>query len=146
MIRLVSVQTTDGEEDRVEVISEGRYCKKADGFEISYDETEATGFAGSRTTIALQGGLLTMTRKGSALSQLTLEKGSRHLCRYGTPFGSFDLGVTAERIVYKADPSSVKLDFKYMLDINSSYSGTYEIKVFAQKNSGKALSDTAKDF
>ena len=130
MINLVSFQSDGREKSKIEIISEGKFSKINGNYEISYEETEATGFEGSRTKLTVtDGSLVTMERSGSASSHLVLERGKKHHCHYGTPYGDFMVGVTTSFIESKLDENGGTLDFKYVIDINSSYIGDYEINI-----------------
>ncbi len=131
VIRLVSTQSTaNGENERIELISEGIYEKTPDGYVMSYKETEATGFVGSKTTLTIHGSdFVVMQRTGSANSHLILEKGQRHLCHYGTPYGNVVVGVTATDIRSELCESGGSLDFKYTIDVNSAHVGDYGINI-----------------
>ena len=89
------------------------------GFRLYYDESEATGFAGSSVTLEVTDEMVTMTRSGKAISSLFIEKGKKHHCHYGTEFGDFMIGV--------CNDTGGEIYLKYTLDINSSYMSENEM-------------------
>lgn len=116
-------------------MSEGKYKKTAEGYRISYDESEVTGFEGSTTMLELVGGKkVLMNRVGAVESELVIELGTKHHCMYGTPYGEFMIGVTAKSIESTLGEAGGKLDFIYILDLNSSYLGEFEINVTVKEN------------
>lgn len=128
MITLKSVQSTGENKEEMEIITEGSYRKTADGYVISYNESEATGYNGSKTVLTTVGEKqVTMQRKGSTVSNLVIEKGKKHHCHYGTPYGDFMVGITANDIKSNLDSAGGELYFKYVIDINSSYISDQEI-------------------
>lgn len=132
MISIVSVQSDGESSSRIELDSEGVFRKLDDGFEVSYDETEATGFAGSHTRLTYKNdGYITMDRSGSTSSKLILEQGKRHLCRYGTPYGEMSVGVSTSMVNACIDEVGAKMQFHYAIDINSQELGNYEITLNA---------------
>lgn len=115
-----------GAPDIMELITEGTFkpikLGNADGWEISYEDSEATGFAGSTTTVTCIGDeLASMRRSGSADSHLVIEKGRRHHCHYGTEYGDMLLGISASRIINRLSEEGGVLYFKYTIDINSAF-------------------------
>lgn len=71
--------TAGGAPDVMELITEGTLrpvtLGKVQGWEISYNDSEATGFAGSVTTVSCIGEeLASMTRNGAANARLIIEK------------------------------------------------------------------------
>lgn len=121
-----------GAPDIMELITEGTFkpikLGNADGWEISYEDSEATGFAGSTTTVTCIGDeLASMRRSGSADSHLVIEKGRRHHCHYGTEYGDMLLGISASRIINRLSEEGGVLYFKYTIDINSAFVSENEI-------------------
>ena len=121
-----------GVPDVMELITEGTYkpikLGNADGWEISYEDSEATGFAGSTTTVTCIGNeLASMRRSGSADSHLVIEKDRRHHCHYGTEYGDMLLGISASRIINRLSEEGGVLYFKYTIDINSAFVSENEI-------------------
>lgn len=121
-----------GAPDIMELITEGTFkpikLGNADGWEISYEDSEATGFAGSTTTVTCIGDeLASMRRSGSADSHLVIEKDRRHHCHYGTEYGDMLLGISASRIINRLSEEGGALYFKYTIDINSAFVSENEI-------------------
>lgn len=121
-----------GTPDIMELITEGTFkpikLGNADGWEISYEDSEATGFAGSTTTVTCIGDeLASMRRSGSADSHLVIEKDRRHHCHYGTEYGDMLLGISASRIINRLSEEGGVLYFKYTIDINSAFVSENEI-------------------
>ncbi len=136
MLRLVSLQSDGEDKSKVELLSEGLLRMTDAGYEISYKETDATGFAGSTTKLTVVSDQkVTMERTGAASSTLILEKGKKHHCHYGTPYGELMVGVTTNSIKSTITENGGTLDFKYVLDINSSYVGDYEINLDVKADS-----------
>lgn len=121
LIKIKGVQESDGEENRVELMTRGSFVHKAGSYYISYKETEATGYEGCTTTVKLDGeGRVSMLRFGPAPSQLVIERGQRHLCHYDTGHGAFTMGIAADEIVADLTDRGGSLRFSYQLDINSN--------------------------
>jgi uncharacterized beta-barrel protein YwiB (DUF1934 family) len=70
-----------------------------------------------------------MSRSGSVSSNLIVELGKKHHCVYGTPYGDFMVGVNANYIHSDLGDNGGKLDFRYVIDVNSSYVGDFDISI-----------------
>lgn len=128
LITLKSIQTDGKDKMETELITAGTYFKNDDGFSISYLESEATGFEGSTTLLKTQGNnQVIMERSGKASANLVIEKGKKHHCHYGTPYGDFMVGILAGDIKSTLTDQGGDLYFKYVIDINSSYISDYEM-------------------
>lgn len=129
-IKLISRQFDGETKEETEVLSQGRFGKTSDGFFIEYEESEATGYEGSTTRLENFGtNKIMMSRSGSVTSNMIVEIGEKHHCVYGTLFGNFEVGVNAKKINVKLDDEGGTLFFSYVVDVNSSYIGDFEISV-----------------
>ena len=130
MITLKSVQIINDDREETELITEGTLKHVDGGYEIQYDESEATGFEGSTTVLSCIGNTFaSMQRYGSTSSNLVIEKDKKHHCHYGTPFGEFMVGVYTHKIDNKLTDSGGNVYFKYTLDVNSSYLSDNEVYI-----------------
>ncbi len=110
--------------DAIELMTEGTLSStEKDGvecWEISYDDTEATGLIGSTTTVRCFGdALASMERDGDASSLLIIEKDKKHHCHYGTPFGSMIMGIYTNKIENKMTENGGRIYLNYTIDIDS---------------------------
>ncbi|MGN0665906.1 MAG: DUF1934 domain-containing protein [Huintestinicola sp.] len=133
-ITMHSKSAAGGAPDEIELITTGIMKKVTrdgvSGFQIAYDDTEATGFAGSRTIVSCFGdSLATMERTGQAESSLTIEHGKKHHCHYGTPYGDMLLGVFTHRIKNDLGDDGGELFLKYTIDINSAFVSDNEVHI-----------------
>ena len=135
LITIRGIQSTDNERDEVELFTTGVFSQKGSTFRISYDETEATGFAGTRTTLQVDRDKVTMSRSGSSRSQLIIERGVRHLCNYDTGYGSFTIGISGDKIISSLGQNGGDLAFKYSLDVETALASVNEVYVNVQLES-----------
>ena len=132
MISLTSIQWQDDERSETELLTKAYFTRK-DGWDIiSYEDTSATGFEGSVTTIKVDDSKnASITREGTANSVLSLEIGRKHFCQYGTPYGNLQIGVYTHAIENTIAENG-RLYLKYTLDLNSSYLSDNEIIMTVQ--------------
>lgn len=126
-ISLKSIQWIDNDKTETELFTKAVLEKKEDAVFIRYDDTSATGFEGSVTTIEVHGNkYASVLRRGTSNSLITLEPAKKHFCHYETPFGSMQVGVFTQKIDNKLDTDGT-LYMKYTIDINSAYISDNEI-------------------
>ena len=132
LISLTSIQWQDGEKNETELLTKANFSQN-DGIDvITYEDTSATGFEGSVTTIKVDGCKnASIVREGSANSVLSLEIGRKHFCQYGTPYGNLQIGVYTHAINNTIDRDG-RLYLKYTLDLNSAYLSDNEIIMTVQ--------------
>lgn len=128
-------QMISGEHSKLSLFTLGDYTR-ADGNQvISYDESEATGFDGVRTTLTADSDRrVTIRRDGKTCSNLILEKSRRNVCHYNTEFGGLMLGVSASDIVNKLGEKGGTLSFKYTLDVDANTFCENEISITVREN------------
>ena len=91
----------DNETDKMEMFTEGVMKIDGERIEISYEETEMSGMAGTTTRLIFDTGLLdalTMMRSGPVKVTMVFKKGLRHVCRYDTGIIPFELVLTTSYI------------------------------------------------
>ena len=127
LISLTSIQWQDDEKNETELLTHASLSKAGSQDVISYEDTSATGFEGSVTTITVDGSSsASIIRQGTANSVLSLEIGRKNYCQYGTPFGDMRIGVYTHAIDNTIEKDG-RLYLKYTLDLNSSYLSDNEI-------------------
>ena len=136
LIEIDGTQFSNGSEDSLRLSTLGSFGKKPNGdFQISYYETEATGFAGDLTTLTIDDAQkVTLSRSGATNTQLILEKNQRHLCHYDTPYGNLIVGINADTIVNELADNGGFLRFRYSLDVNANELSVNELKIKVTEN------------
>ncbi len=131
LISITGTQLQDGEKDVIELVTTGSFYRRGGSYYIAYDESEATGFEGSRTTVKLeeQDSRVTMKRSGNISSQLIVERGIRHQCNYDTGYGNIIIGVLGDHIRTTLTDEGGKLEFGYSLDVNASLASEHSVAI-----------------
>ena len=118
----------------IELFTTGQYYKKGGEYYISYEESEATGFDGSRTTLRVcDEDRVEMQRSGTANSHLIIQNGVRHQCQYDMGFGDMMIGVNGRSIRSTLTDKGGSVEFKYSLDVNSLLASENEMCVMVKE-------------
>ena len=126
LITVKGTQRVSGETDVTEMMTTGRFYRKNKLYYISYEETEATGYSGCRTTLKVgPSDKVTITR--------LVEAGVRHQCQYDTGFGEMTIGVMGTRFENDLGDQGGKLSFGYTLDIEASVASENTISINIQE-------------
>ena len=129
-----SIQKGDDSDIEIKFATEGTLRPIEGGFEIEYDESETTGYENSTTVITCLGNsFASLTRSGSASSELVLEIGKKHHCYYETPFGSMMVGIFTKAIENTLTKNGGELLLKYTIDVNSAYVSDNEVLLKKKK-------------
>ncbi|CDF57244.1 DUF1934 domain-containing protein [Thermobrachium celere] len=116
--RLISVKTKqliDGQEETIELISEGIYYKDNDVYIAEYDESEISGMEGTRTTLVIGRDSLNIIRRGTTTSDLRFKKGESHTAFYTTPYGALEITISTNQVNIEADEKGAKVYLEYKM-------------------------------
>lgn len=133
-ITIKSTQIVNSESDTTELFTIGKMGKSGEGYSITYEESEATGFEGSNVTLSVSDDTVTMLRQGRSMSNLIIERGKKHHCHYGTEFGDFIVGINTDKITSTLTDDGGDLYLKYTIDINSSFMSQNEMFINIREN------------
>lgn len=130
LIKIRSIQREGGVESETEVITAGQFGRIRSGYELRYDETDATGYDGAKTVLKiLDGTRIEMTRTGAVESELLIERGRKNFCLYGTPFGEITVGVQGKGLESRMTDAGGTVSASYVIDVNSSLIGDYDLEI-----------------
>lgn len=111
---IITIRTLlPGEEEYIELTSQGFIHRKGKTIEISYKESELTGMDNTDTTIIMQDTAVTIQRQGDFVSTLEFSSLEPKLCMYHTPYGT--LNVTTHTSAYSL------LDRETELELHLNY-------------------------
>lgn len=133
LIKIIGKQTADGEEDVIELTTNGTLERVGDGWKLCYSETEATGMEGTVTQIEITENRLNLMRLGTHPSMLILEKNKRHHCNYHTPYGTIDLGTYTSELTCDLNDHGGELEFSYTLGFNGGISSAHNLHITVQE-------------
>ena len=120
------------EEETIELVTEG--CLQPDGAEgytLSYQESELTGLEGTLTTFQIEPERITLMRVGEFNSQMVFQEGRRHMSMYNTPYGAMTIGVNTRHLLSELTDRGGEIEIDYAIEIDHSVAGrnTFQINV-----------------
>ena len=132
MLKIRGEQRYEGQEPEVvELTTEGVMTQTAEGWSISYEETDLTGLQGATTTFTVKPGHVTLTRTGTVQSSMVFQEGVRHESLYQLDVGALMVCVCARRIQTELFMEGGYLDVYYTIQIEQAMAGVvrYHIDV-----------------
>lgn len=118
-ISLCAIQRMDGDTDTTTMTARGTLELLSDGARLSYTESPQDG--GAVVTVLVRSGQTIIERRGEISSQIVLEEGKRHACRYETPYGLLTLHAQARQLVFSNEGSTALLRAVYLLEMSGAY-------------------------
>lgn len=129
MISLSTIQYAAEGEDKIELLTKGRFAEKDGKYYIIYEESEVTGFEGTTTTIKVSEDKLTLTRRGRFNSRMEFIMGEKRLCNYPTPYGAIPVAVDPISLETNLNGEGGSVDITYMLDLSNQLYAKNELKL-----------------
>lgn len=129
MISLSTIQYAAEGEDKIELLTKGRFAEKDGKYYIIYEESEVTGFEGTTTTIKVSEDKLTLTRRGRFNSRMEFIRGEKRLCNYPTPYGAIPVAVDPISLETNLSGDGGSVDIIYMLDLSNQLYAKNELKL-----------------
>ena len=133
---IISVKGTqcleDGENDDVELITEGEYAFRNGRGTFRYEESEMTGMEGVVTSFTVEDEQkLTLRRVGKVNSEMVFVQGQRHESLYDAGMAALLVGVELQELTVLLNEHGGILDFSYAIDVERSACGTnrYHIEI-----------------
>ncbi|MBP0967606.1 MAG: DUF1934 domain-containing protein [Oscillospiraceae bacterium] len=123
VVRILSMQTADGETDKSELNSTASYQFTPKEAIIVYTELDESGEVSGETIITVMAdGLVTIQKTGFADALMILERGKTHPVKYSTMLGTMEMLLCALDIRAELDDEGGHLHLRYLIDIGEAYS------------------------
>ena len=87
-----------GEDNTIELVTEGKYCFKDGRGKLTYMESELTGMAGTKTSFTFSPDEVVLSREGTLTSCMIFRQGTKNTFLYDTPYGSTTMGLDTHSI------------------------------------------------
>ncbi|AOY75175.1 DUF1934 domain-containing protein [Clostridium formicaceticum] len=119
MIRVMGIQKDKkGEENKIELVTEGTFYDKKESLYIVYEESEISGMEGATTTLKIEGkNKVSMKRFGSSDLQLVFEKGKSFISQYNTQYGNFEMEIFTKKLDVDLQDNRRKGDIEIHYDL-----------------------------
>ena len=118
---MTSVITSDTE-DKLEFVTDGAFYFKNNSYYILYNETEEMGMAKCSVTIKVSDNEVTVSRKGEFSSKMLYKNASSSEFLYNTPYGSFPVVLSTEKIKNNLTVLGGVLELIYSMSISGEIS------------------------
>ena len=118
LISVTGVQQTEDGPDVLELVTAGQYGVSPEEIRMTWEESELTGMAGTRTTFSVFPRRVVMTREGKVNTRMVFEEGKKNYFLYETPFGAATLGVDTNRVFAQLNRTGGEMEVDYSIDVN----------------------------
>ena len=113
-------QMVNGEENTMELVTEGTLQKIDDKYKIVYKETEITGMGNTVTTIDIIPEKIKITRTGDVNSELIFEQDKKNTTYYETENMPFTVSIYTNVLFSEIDENGGEINLKYLLSLDNN--------------------------
>lgn len=121
IIHIISEQWVPGETiEPMKLMTTGLLTqdKNTDEWTVSYDESEATGMVGTKTSLRLtKAGQVHFKRTGTIHMDVLFESGNHFLSQMETPFGLLDISIITNEVKGHLNDQGGELSLGYSLKV-----------------------------
>ncbi|MDN5346998.1 MAG: hypothetical protein PWP65_562 [Clostridia bacterium] len=119
LVKVRGTQTNElGEQESIELVTEGQFFVREKSFYILYNESRLTGLEGTTTSLRVEPSRVTLNRMGLAKQRLSFEKGILNAGFYVTPYGTMQLTVLPSRVEVDLTEAGGSINLEYELQSN----------------------------
>ena len=130
LITVVGIQGIDGEEDTVELTTEGRFGIKDGKYFLSYDEGQIVEAGKVKTKIFINfPDSVVLQRTGDINSRMEITAGERKSCFYSTPVGDICIGIYGEKIELDLKENGGNINLVYTIDSDLKLISRNRVKI-----------------
>ncbi len=127
-----------GEDDTMQLVTDGQYCYKDGRGTLSYEESEITGLAGTRTSFRFSPEGIVLSRDGTVTSRMEFREGGRSTFLYDTPYGSMTIGLDTHKIHNNLGEHGGDLVIDYVLNFDHRVAGRNKFTIKVKERTGGA--------
>ena len=121
LIRIISKQKTENGDNAGEMSVLGRVTYDDDKSIIEYIENNEETGPEETTITVFNNDTVSIVRNGQFSSEMMVEKNSRHLTFYRTPYGELTMGIYGNQVEWSKDDKGAVLKMRYSLDFNNGH-------------------------
>lgn len=142
LVSIKGLQTLEeDQEEEVEVIIPGKYCKRGDMHYVQYEEVTEGMEGVTNNLIKFRDNCMEVTKKGITNTHMIFEEQKKNMTYYETPFGNLLLGIAATNVTMKETEDQIDVKVDYALEINYEHLAdcTIDVKVRPKNSTGICL-------
>ena len=110
-------RSDEADDNTVELITKGLYTLEGEKHILEYDESQLSGLEDTVTTMTVEDGVITMSRRGQFSTEFIFKSNQLFKGSYQTPYGNIIVDIFPTLVDYKIKDGSGKIDLEYTLDI-----------------------------
>ncbi len=131
MLSIKGEQTSgDSEPEIIELQTEGSFdSDRAECYILSYEESELTGLAGTKTTFYIYPDSMTLMRQGTVNTQMIFQDGQRYQTLYQTRLGALEISISTRSLHTRIEKDSGIIEISYAIEMNHEVANVIHLHI-----------------
>ncbi len=142
LIHVKGIQITDPEysDEPIEIVVPGQYYFRNGSHYLRYEEMYENFSEPTVNYIKMSPKGVEVQKRGSINMSMVFEQGKKNMSYYSTPFGTFQMGIAATALNFRATEDCIDMEVDYALDMNDEHVADCFLTVKAQPKGARGLS------
>lgn len=111
----------DNDDEAIEVINIGTYCKRNGKHYIKYDEPSRHDGNCASNILKISDREIEIITKGAAGNHMVFTMGQKNNTYYSTPYGAINMAIDTYDLNVSEEENTISVDIKYGLEMNLDY-------------------------
>jgi uncharacterized beta-barrel protein YwiB (DUF1934 family) len=120
LLTIKGSHTEGGQEDAIELITDGVLTHENGSTIIEYDESEMSGIENTRTRLRVENECIHLERQGALQTEFVFAKTTPFEALYATPFGAMQVSVFPTHVQSLLSEKSGNIDLEYIIKIGDA--------------------------
>ena len=131
VLEIVGTQRLNGDSDKIELTTVGTLQTEPETLVFRYTEQQEPPEEPIYVQVRLRRDQTEaeILRPGAYGSCLTIARGQRNLCRYGTPYGDVLMGIYGKAVEIQENAADGRVQLRYEIDINGTLASKNQLKI-----------------
>ena len=125
-----------GEENRIELVTAGRYYRKHGVDYFTYSESELTGLEGTTTLLKVYEDAIVLVRMGKVDQRQEFRRGEFTMSTYITPYGALEMGVGTKAVTIDLAEGIGQIMITYDLEIEGQWQSLNKLAIHIREDNG----------
>ena len=134
LVKVRGTQGIDGQEEVIELSTEGTLRKFEDDYIITYSEDPTVSGKKTKTLLTVTpNNTVILDRRGDLNSRLVITEGERNSCLYAIPQGSMTLGIYGKEVKNNMTDQGGTVKMVYSIDMNLAPLSENKVEIFVEE-------------
>jgi uncharacterized beta-barrel protein YwiB (DUF1934 family) len=120
LLTIKGSHTEGGQEDAIELITDGVLTHENGSTIIEYDESEMSGIENTRTRLRVENERIHLERQGALQTEFVFAKTTPFEALYATPFGAMQVSVFPTHVQSLLSEKEGNIDLEYIIKIGDA--------------------------